>query len=202
MSDHSPSAEGGDEGAVRINDKRRFSPDGAPKDSPAAPDAAGTSAELAAVRQQLETLQRKYDELARAYQAGEREKDDFKKRVQREREQLMDVERAAVAGGLLEAIDELDRCLGAADESPLAKGVRLIRDGLLKRALGMGLERVPLEGRPFDPNLAEAADMELTTDPGQDNHVLAVLKACYQLKGRIVRAGQVKVARYVKPAHA
>ncbi len=28
----------------------------------------------------------------------------------------------------------------------------------------------------------------------------AVLRACYRLKGRVVRPGRVKVARYVKPA--
>ncbi len=208
MSGHPPSADGDETPAVRVNDKRRFTPDGGPNDAstqPSATDAAspgGTNDELRATRAQHEALQRKFDELARAYQATERDKEDFKKRVQREREQLMDVERGAVAAGLLEAIDELDRCLSQADESPLATGVRLIRDGLLKRALAMGVERVPLEGRPFDPNLAEAADMELTTEPGQDNHVLSVLRACYQLKGRVVRPGQVKVARYMTPANA
>lgn len=66
----------------------------------------------------------------------------------------------------------------------------------------MGIERVELAGQPFDPNLAEASDMELTTTPEEDGRVVLVLKAAYQLNGRVIRAGVVKVAKYVQPASA
>lgn len=161
-------------------------------------------AEVERLTLELEASRRRVDELARAYQSLNADREDFKKRLSREREQLIDVEKGKVAQALLEAIDELDRCLAASpnDTSPLAEGVRLIRDNLLSRALAEGVERMELVGKPFDPNLAEAVDMELTTDPDADQRVVAEIRAGYRLKGRVIRAARVKVAKYVQPAQA
>lgn len=157
---------------------------------------------VASLAKELETARARIDELARAYQANERDKEAFKQRLQREREQLLDVEKGKVALTLLEAVDELDLCLTSADESPLARGVRLIREGLLKKALESGIERVELTGLAYDPNLAEATDLGVVTDEQQDGKVLKVERACYRLGGRVIRPGRVKVAKYVKPAEA
>lgn len=151
---------------------------------------------------ELDAARKRIDELARAYQALERDREDFKKRLQRERERMLDVERGQVAVALLEAIDDLDLALAKADDSPLAQGVRQIREGLLKKALDLGLERVPLLGAAYDPNLAEAVDVEVTPEQEKDNTVIAELRAGYRLKGRIVRPARVRVARYVRPAQA
>ncbi|MEW6431066.1 MAG: nucleotide exchange factor GrpE [Myxococcota bacterium] len=198
-----PTSEGTAE--VKVNDRRRFHEDGTPRDD--ARDATGESKstseeEVHRLQQELEAARKRIDELARAYQAGERDREEFKKRVAREREQLMDVERGKVALALLEAIDELDLALSTAVDSPLKQGVRLVRENLLKKAEATGIEAVPLEGQAFDPNLAEATDMEVTAVEADDGKVVAVTRAAYALKGRVIRPGQVKVARYVKPAQA
>lgn len=151
---------------------------------------------------QLQASQKRVNELAYALQAGERDREQFKERLNRERERMLDVEKGKIGVALVEAIDQLELSLQAADDSPLARGVKLIREGLLKQAEALGIERVELDGKPFDPNLAEANDMELTTTPEDDGKVTAVLKAAYQLKGRVIRPGVVRVAKYVKAASA
>jgi molecular chaperone GrpE len=158
--------------------------------------------ELARLTHDLETARRRVNELAQAIQAGERDREAFKVRLQREREQLLDVEKGNVAVTLLEAIDELDLCLSSAHDSALARGVRLIRDGLIKKAEATGIERVELVGRSYDPNLAEATDMEVTGTEADDGLVLSQVRSCYQLKGKVIRPGRVKVAKYIKPAQA
>lgn len=166
------------------------------------PPEAQIDPEVKRLTEELEAARRRVNELAYALQAGERDREEFKRRQTREREQLLDVERGNVAKTLLEAVDQLDLCLQATDDSPLAKGVRMIREGILKQAEASGLERVELLGKAYDPNLAEATDMEMTTTESEDGRVVLVLKACYQLKGRVIRPGVVKVAKYVKPAMA
>ncbi|AEI67838.1 putative co-chaperone GrpE [Corallococcus macrosporus] len=153
---------------------------------------------------ELETLRKKFDTAVRAVQAAEKDREEFKQRVTRERERMLDVERGNVAVTLLEAIDELDRCLSvsAQDTSPLAEGVRMIRDGLLRKVQTTGIERLSLVGQPFDPNLAEATDMELTASPDEDQRIVAELRAGYRLKDRIIRPARVKVAKYIAPAQA
>lgn len=181
---------------VKVTDRRRFQEDGAPREAPAQDD------DVARLQQELDAARRRVDELARGLQASERDREDFKRRLMRERESLLDVERGNVAVTLLEAIDQLDLALSTSDESPLKTGVRMIRENLLKKAESTGIEGVPLEGRQFDPNLAEATELEVTAHEAEDGRVVAVTRACYALRGRVIRPGQVKVARFVKPAQA
>jgi molecular chaperone GrpE len=160
------------------------------------------SPEEEAVRVDLEAARRRVDDLARALQALERDKEDFKKRLLRERERMIEIEKGNVVQTLLEAIDELDMSLLAADDSPLAQGVRLIRDNMVARLASLGVERVSLVGQTFDPNLAEAVDTEITANPHDDQKVVHEVRPAYRLKDRVVRPGRVKVFRYVQPAQA
>jgi molecular chaperone GrpE len=190
---------------VKVNDRRRFDTDGTlrqePESTPEAPSPEAAAPPFPA-SPELEAARKRIDELARAYQALERDREDFKRRLSREREQVLDVERAQVAQALLEAIDDLDLSLRSADDSPFAKGVRVIRGNLVKKVESLGLSRLELDGAAYDPNLAEAADLEVTGDPARDNVVTATLRAGYKLKDRLVRPARVRVARYVKPADA
>jgi molecular chaperone GrpE len=172
------------------------------EDAPAVAPVDPRDAEVVRLSADLAAARARVDELARAYQAGERDREAFKQRVQREREQLVDVEKGRVSLALIEAVDELDLCVSAADESALATGVRLIRENLLRKLEAMGVTRVAVVGHRFDPNLAEATGIDVTPEPNEDGTVLAVVRACYQLNNRVIRPGLVKVARYVKPADA
>ena len=201
---------------VRVNDKRRYNPDGtpragAPETEPAShetPETGGPSAqaapddEVARLQGELEASRRRVDELARGIQDVMRDRDEFKQRIQRERERMIDVEKGQVAQSLIEAIDELDLTLAHDDGSPFAQGIRLIRDKLLQKLAAAGIERLQLVGRPYDPNAAEAVDIELVSSPAQNDRVLSEQRPAYALKGRVIRPGRVKVGRYLEPAKA
>src|SRR5258706_7577038 len=103
--------------------------------------------ELAAARKRI-------DELARAYQSLERDREDFKQRLQRERDRMIDVERGEVALALLEALDDLDLALAKADDTPLARGVQAIRENLLRKVEQLGLRRGPFVGTHLGPAVA------------------------------------------------
>jgi len=223
------SQEGEGEG-VKVNDRRRFDPAGNPREpDPGEPPRAGESgaaqhsggtaeasqngpnadraraeADNEALHKELEVARKRVDELARAFQALNNDREDFKQRLSRERERMLDVEKGNIAQILLEVLDELDLSLQAAssDDSPLAHGVRLIRDGILSKLQTLGIERVDPLGEPFDPNSSEAADVEITTDPAKDQKVVGVTRAGYRLKDRVIRPARARVAKYVKPADA
>lgn len=199
---------------VRVNDKRRYNPDGTPRaGTPEADTASPTGTpeteaapaqadEVTRLQSELEASRRRVDELARGIQDVMRDRDEFKQRIQRERDRMIEVEKGEVAKALIEAIDELDLSLSADDGSPLAQGVRLIRDKLLQKLQASGIERLELVGRPFDPNVAEAVDMELVSSPAHSDRVLAEQRAGYALRGRVIRPARVKVGRYVEPLKA
>ena len=201
--------------SVRVNDKRRYNADGTPRagvpdpeaETPAAPETSGPASpaqsdEVSQLRSELEAARRRVDELARGIQDVMRERDEFKQRIQRERERMLEVEKGQVAQSLIEAIDELDLSLAADDGSPFAQGVRLIRDKLLQKLAASGIERLRLVGRPYDPNVAEAVDVELVSSPDQGEKVLAEQRPAYAVRGRVIRPGRVKVGRYLEPMKA
>ena len=170
--------------------------------SPESDAAAPPADEVTQLRAELDAARRRVDELARGLQEVMRDRDDFKQRIQRERERMIDVEKGQVAQSLIEAIDELDLTLEHDDGSPFAQGIRLIRDKLLQKLGASGIERLQLVGRPYDPNAAEAADIELVSSPAQNDRVLAEQRPAYALKGRVIRPGRVKVGRFMEPAKA
>ncbi len=161
----------------------------------------GARAELAAAHKEREQQGKRLDEIARAYSGLLADQKEFRQRLEREKERVLLGERGKVALGLLELGDELERALSAArqDEGPLAQGVRLIREGLLKRLSAMGIERMELVGKPYDPELAEAVDLVPVADKAQDDTVVAEAVPGYRLGERVLRPARVRVARYMAP---
>jgi|SoiMethySBSTD1v2_1073268.scaffolds.fasta_scaffold98925_2 molecular chaperone GrpE len=203
--------------SVRVNDKRRYNADGTPRPgvaepepeistTPETPDSESSTRpgpdEVTRLRSELDASRHRVDELARGLQDVMRDRDDFKQRIQRERERMLDVEKGQVAQALIEAIDELDLSLAADDGSSFAQGVRLIRDKLLQKLAASGIERPQLVGRPFDPNVAEAVDVELVSSPDRGDKVLEEHRPAYVLRGRVIRPGRVKVGKYLEPVKA
>jgi len=200
---------------VRINDRRRFHPDGAPREpsvdvadevKPPAPETARAAspevAEMEQLRGELTAARERVNEFARGLQESVRDREAFKERLARENERLRDIEKAENARLVLDAVDALDLSLRAADASPLARGVQLIRDDLVAKLAAQGIERLELTGARFNPNQAEAMDTEVVTDPESDGKVLSEVRAGYTLNGRVVRPAQVRVGRYVQPGRA
>ncbi len=201
---------------MRINDRRRFHPDGAPREPsveavdevtpPAKESARSASPEVAEemeqLRGELAAARERVNEFARGLQESVRDREAFKERLARENERLRDIEKAENARLVLDAVGALDLSLRAADASPLARGVQLIRDDLVAKLAAQGIERLELTGARFNPNQAEAMDTEVVTDPESDGKVLSEVRAGYTLNGRVVRPAQVRVGRYVQPGRA
>jgi molecular chaperone GrpE len=193
---------------VKVNDRRRFTPEGEPiaaAPDEAAPEAAAPEPPLpvpppdprdVALAQQAARI----DELMRGYAALVEEGKAARARMEREKTRVLEAERAQVAQALLEAVDELERALAAAgDESgPLVDGVRLTLASLTKKVTALGAVRVDVLGRPFDPHLAEAVDMVEVSDPTQDDLVVHEVHAGYRIGERVLRPARVRVGRFVR----
>jgi molecular chaperone GrpE len=104
----------------------------------------------------------------------------------------------------MEIFDNLDRALAAAEHAEvtpaLIEGIILVRSQLLAALREEGLERIPVMGRPFDPSIAEAIEVEAVDDPERDQVVLADLQRGYRLDGVLVRPARVRVGDYRPPA--
>jgi molecular chaperone GrpE len=153
-------------------------------------EAADPNAELERTKAQaaeyLEHLQRLQAEFA-----------NFRKRVLKEQTRAVELASEPLMRRLLEVLDEFDLALMAAEQKPdfdkFLHGVELVY-AKLKDILGAeGLERIPAEGAPFDPERHEAL---MQSGTGEGEPVVAdVLREGYTLRGRVIRPSGVKVVR-------
>jgi molecular chaperone GrpE len=98
---------------------------------------------------------------------------------------------------LLEVLDDFDLALMHAEDRPdfdrFLHGVELVYAKLLDTLRAEGLERMDVEGKPFDPELHEA--LMQSGDGDGDPVVADVLRPGYTLKGRVLRPAGVRVER-------
>jgi molecular chaperone GrpE len=191
------------ESPIKVNDRRRFTPEGEVREEAPAeqagnapPPAPEPDPRDAAIAQQ----QSRIDELMRAYAATVDEAKAARARMEREKTRVLEAERAQVAQALLEAVDELERALGAAGDAtgPLVDGVRLTLASLSKKVAELGAERIPVVGQPFDPRLAEAVDLVPVGDASQDDVVVQEVRAGYRIGERVLRPARVRVGRLAR----
>ena len=124
--------------------------------------------------------------------------DNFKKRVDREREASERQAAASLLRRLLPILDNFERAIAAdpgngGDADSFRDGVMLIFRHLLDELRRVGLRPIDTIGQPFDPNLHEAVATELDSGlPSQT--IVEELQRGYLLHDRVLRAALVKVA--------
>ncbi len=121
--------------------------------------------------------------------------DNYRKRVEKEREGIYDYVRGEVFKSLLPVIDDLERLLDSgASEETLRQGVEMIYKNLMATLRAHGLEAFTDEGSPFDPNVHEAVSVE-ATEENLDGKIVDTWLKGYRHKGRLLRPAKVKVGR-------
>lgn len=124
------------------------------------------------------------------------EYDNFRRRVQREKEQWTSEAIERFATDLLGVLDDFDRALAVRTESADAvmEGIRLT-DRQLRAVLSRhGVECVDPVGQKFDPKLHEAIQRVPAAADRQPGTVAAVFEKGYVLRGKLLRPARVQVA--------
>jgi molecular chaperone GrpE len=123
--------------------------------------------------------------------------DNYRKRMLREQTSAVELAAQPVLRRLLEVLDDFDLALMHAEDRPdfdrFLHGVELVYAKLLDTLRAEGLERMDVQGKPFDPELHEAL---MQSGEGDGDPVVAdVLRPGYTLKGRVLRPAGVRVER-------
>lgn len=125
--------------------------------------------------------------------------ENFRKRAAREQQDFREYAVADAIKSLLPILDSVDRASKTTDTSAedLRAGIELIDKQFHDALARLGVQPVPAEGQPFDPNLHQAIQMVDTTE-SPDNQVIDELQRGYRLKDRLLRPAMVRVARNAK----
>jgi molecular chaperone GrpE len=120
---------------------------------------------------------------------------NYKKRVDRDRESDKAIMKGELLKRVLPVLDDLERALQnrPADDA-WASGIELIARKLQSILEAEGLKRIEAEGTAFDPNFHEAISYE-SADGLESGHVIGVVQNGYMLGDYVVRPAMVRVAR-------
>lgn len=132
--------------------------------------------------------------------------DNFRKRANREKLDLIKTAASDVVSALLPVIDDMERALkafkdarkeddetGEARQNALYEGVELVYNkfvGVLKQ---QGVNECEVMGLMFDPDTAEAVAQIPAPDESQKGLVLDVIQKGYAIDGKVIRYAKVVV---------
>jgi len=130
--------------------------------------------------------------------------DNFRKRSERERQDLKKYAQVEIIREYLGIIDNLDLALSAAGTASgtaddLKRGVEMIHRQMLDLLKRNGVKEISALGQPFDPTMHEAVSRE--EDPAvQAPTVTGEMRRGYFIHDRLLRPAMVKVSVPAEPS--
>jgi len=174
----------------------------APVASPQEPGAAGAPAGSEQIQRLLAEKQELMDTLVRRQADFE----NFRKRVERDRDQDRHRGVESLIEHILPTLDAFERALAAKDDSGsdlYRKGFELIRRQLSDALAKQGLKRIESVGTEFNPHVHHAIE-RVETSEYPEGTVVGEMQAGYMFHDRVLRPAMVRVATAPEPksAHA
>jgi len=172
-----------------------------------APTAADTESQQApgcdpATAEQLDKLRAEKQELMNTLVRRQADFENYRKRVEKERQQERHRGIESLVENLLPVLDAFQRALAVQDDPGYAeyrKGFELIYRQLWEALARQGLERIESTDKEFNPHLHHAIERAETTEHA-DGIVIAELQPGYVFHGRVLRPAMVRVATNAAPA--
>jgi molecular chaperone GrpE len=164
---------------------------------PIDPQDTGAEAPDAPEPNPADALQKERDDLFDRLLRKTAEFDNFRKRVERDRKDMIEFAAADTIAELLPIVDDFDRAL-AAEAPPEAQafkaGLELIQRQLAELLKKRGVSTIDPLGADFDPHFQQAVAYEEV--PGaREGEVVGVMAKGYKLGERLLRPALVKVAK-------
>jgi molecular chaperone GrpE len=123
--------------------------------------------------------------------------ENYRKRVQKEKEEILKYGNESFIAELLPSVDNLERALEHAPEGEpdaVLEGVKLTLSMLMSTLKKFGVAPVEAEmGTPFNPAFHQAVG-QVETAEQEPNTIVAVFQKGYLLNDRLLRAAMVTVA--------
>ncbi len=149
---------------------------------------------LEAVTEERDRLLQEKNELVELLRRRQAEFDNFRKRAEREKSEVLEFAHSDSVRAILPILDDFERALkNSTADKVYARGMELIYQHLADALKKLGLESINTKGQKFDPHLHHAVDMVETSDV-EEQTILDEYQPGYNFRGRLLRPAMVKVA--------
>jgi len=161
---------------------------------------------LKSLEQQLEEKDKQYNELHERYLRMAADFDNYRKRVSKEKADIIAYGNEELIKALLNVLDNLERALehseSTEESGPIVEGVKLVYKHFLSCLERFGVQTIDArKGQEFDPRYHQAIERVETSDITPGIILSEVLKG-YTLKDRLLRPALVVVSKEQKGASA
>lgn len=137
-----------------------------------------------------------YDELYDKHLRLMAEYDNYKKRTQKEKEEIGSFATADTIEKLLPVVDNLERALetvGDSEKNTFTEGIELVYRQLMEIFEKIGVSEIEAVGKEFDPEIHNAV-MHIDDENFEANTVVEQFMKGYKYKDKVIRYSMVKVA--------
>ena len=149
---------------------------------------------LEAITSERDRLLKEKEELVELLRRRQAEFDNFRKRAEREKSEVLEFAHSDSVRAILPILDDFERALKAqTSDKAYARGMEMIYQRLADSLKKLGLETITTKGQKFDPHLHHAVDMVETNDV-EEQTILDEYQPGYNFRGRPLRPAMVKVA--------
>jgi molecular chaperone GrpE len=167
---------------------------------PPGAEASGLAAQLELSQALGRETQKKLEETHERWLRAAADLENYRKRAQKERDEVQKFGVEKLVKDLLPVLDNLDRALAAAAaDDPLVNGVKLVRASFEQALARHGVKGFSAMGLHFDPARHEALLQVPTADAAPGTVVLEHARG-FTLHDRLVRPAMVGVAAPLPPA--
>jgi molecular chaperone GrpE len=158
------------------------------------------------LRRQLELAQKEMLETKDRHLRAAAEMENFRRRMEREKADLLRYASENVMRDLMPVLDSFDKAIGSAPQSDqnaanVIQGMQMVQKQLLDALAKHGLEPIKAPGEPFDPNFHQAIQKIESADVSLETVQQEFAKG-YLINGRLLRAAMVSVAVPVSSSQA
>jgi molecular chaperone GrpE len=163
-------------------------------DPPAAGDGAPVVETLQSVTAERDRLAEELKGLQDSLIRRQADFDNFRRRAERERSEVMEYANVDTVRALLPILDDFERALKVeCADREYARGMELIYQRLFDSLKKLGLTPIETKGQVFDPHMHHAVEMVETLE-AEDHSILDEYQRGYNFRGKLLRPAMVKVA--------
>jgi molecular chaperone GrpE len=147
------------------------------------------------IEKRLEEAEAKAQSFYASWQRAAADFQNYKRRVEQEREDIARLAGAALIINILPIVDDLERALKNIDAHlaglTWVDGIRLIYRKFQSVLEMSGVKEIEADGAQFDPNFHEA----VAFGEGEEGKVISVVQKGYTLNGRVLRPAMVVIGK-------
>ncbi len=166
--------------------------------------------EIEKLREKISSLENKVKELEKQLEASDKEAEEYldhlrrlkaefenyKKRMIKERQQIVNWAVEDLIKEFLPVLDDMERAIESSkiskNFSSLVQGIEMVYNHFKNLLKKKGLEEIAAEGEEFNPEIHEAIQ-RIESDKHPDNVVVEEMRKGYKMKGKVLRPALVKV---------